>query len=404
MLKNFWYAVEFSDKVTTKPERLTVLGQYLVVYRTPKQGRVVALSDLCVHRGAALSGGTLKDDKIVCPYHGWEYDPDGQCTKIPANLPGRGIPKKARVDSYPVQEKYGFVWVFMGDLPEEERPPMPVWPEFDDLVENGGKFRVVTGEFLWNANYERILENGCDIAHAPFVHAGRFGNPDMPQVPDYEVEHPDEWSAFATVDLHPPKPSGLWGKFGRLVGNDLKKRPPVTTSAGWMLPNMIKLHVRLPIGDMIIYDTNIPIDETHTLVKWVALRTFFTGKWADKDAINRTMRIFYEDAAVVDKVRPELLPFDLGAELHIKSDIIAVEYRRRRQELADKGWLLNEEDFITGDVPRRTATVIPSPARRESPELARAWVHKARGEHPTVAASRLMGGDESGSEANEENK
>ena len=46
MLKNFWYAVEFSDKVTTKPERITVLGQHLVVYRTPKQGRVVALSDL----------------------------------------------------------------------------------------------------------------------------------------------------------------------------------------------------------------------------------------------------------------------------------------------------------------------------------------------------------------------
>jgi phenylpropionate dioxygenase-like ring-hydroxylating dioxygenase large terminal subunit len=395
MLKNFWYAVEFSARVTTKPERLTVLGQYLVVYRTPKQGRVVALSDLCVHRGAALSGGWLNDDKIVCPYHGWEYEPDGQCTKIPANLPGRGIPKKARVDSYPVQEKYGFVWVFMGDLPEEERPPMPVWPEFDDLVENGGRFRTVTGEFLWKANYERILENGCDIAHAPFVHAGRFGNPDMPQVPDYEVEHPDEWSAFATVDLHPPKPSGLWGKFGRLVGNDLKKRPPVTTSAGWMLPNMIKLHVRLPIGDMIIYDTNIPIDETTTLVKWVALRTFFTGTWANKDAINRTMRIFYEDAAVVDKVRPELLPFDLGAELHIKSDIIAVEYRRRRQELADKGWLLSEDDFVTGDVPRRTATVIPSPARRENPELSRAWVHKARGEHPTVAAARLMNSEDS---------
>nr|BFE70288.1 hypothetical protein GCM10020092_035890 [Actinoplanes digitatis] len=143
-------------------------------------------------------------------------------------------------------------------------------------------------------------------------------------------------------------------------GQDLNNRPPVTTSAGWMLPNMIKLHVRLPLGDLIIYDTNIPIDETHTLVKWVALRTFFTGKWADKNAIQRTLKIFYEDAEVVDKVRPELLPFDLGAELHIRSDLIAVQYRRRRQELAEKGWLLSDDDKITGDVPRRTATVIPS--------------------------------------------
>lgn len=310
--------------------------------------------------------------------------------KIPAQ-PDRPVPRKARVDSYPAQERYGFVWVYLGDLPEEERPPIPVWPEFDDLVENGGRFRAVTGEFLWNANYERILENGCDIAHAPFVHAGAFGNPEKPEVPEYELEQPDEWSAFATVDLYPPAPRGIWGRFARMRGQDLNNRPPVTTSAGWMLPNMIKLHVRLPLGDLIIYDTNIPIDETHTLVKWVALRTFFTGKWADKNAIQRTLKIFYEDAEVVDKVRPELLPFDLGAELHIRSDLIAVQYRRRRQELAEKGWLLSDDDKITGDVPRRTATVIPSPARRENPELARAWVHKARGEHPTVAAAELMG-------------
>ncbi|MET8150621.1 Rieske 2Fe-2S domain-containing protein [Actinoplanes sp. NPDC049668] len=389
MLKNFWYAVEFADRVTTKPARVTVLGQHLALYRTPS-GKVVALSDLCVHRGAALSGGWLKDDCIVCPYHGWEYQSDGQCVKIPAQ-PERPVPRKARVDSYPAQERYGFVWVYLGDLPEEERPPMPVWPEFDDLVENGGRFRAVTGEFLWNANYERILENGCDIAHAPFVHAGAFGNPEKPEVPEYELEQPDEWSAFATVDLYPPAPRGIWGRFARLRGQDLNNRPPVTTSAGWMLPNMIKLHVRLPLGDLIIYDTNIPIDETHTLVKWVALRTFFTGKWADKNAIQRTLKIFYEDAEVVDKVRPELLPFDLGAELHIRSDLIAVQYRRRRQELAEKGWLLTDGDRITGDVPRRTATVIPSPARRENPELARAWVHKARGEHPSVAAAELMG-------------
>ena len=148
---------------------------------------------------------------------------------------------------------------------------------------------------------------------------------------------------------------------------------------------MIKLHVRLPLGNLIIYDTNIPIDETTTLVKWVALRDFFTGNWADKNAVQRVAKIFGQDAPVVDKVRPELLPFDLGAELHVKSDLIAVHYRRRRQELAEQGWLLGDEDTIMGDVPRREATVIPSPARRENPELARAWVHKAKGEHPTVA-------------------
>lgn len=389
MLKNFWYAVEFSDRVTTKPARITVLGQYLALYRTPR-GRVVALSDLCVHRGAALSGGSTAGENIVCPYHGWEFEPGGACTKIPANQPGRSIPNKARVDSYPVQERYGFVWVFMGDLPEAERPPIPVWPEFDNLVENGGKYRAVTGEFLWKANYERILENGCDIAHAPFVHGSVFGNREKPEVPEYEVEVPDEWSAYATVSLHPPRSKGIWSLVNR-NNADLANRPPVVTSAGWMLPNMIKLHVRLPIGELIIYDTNIPIDETTTLVKWVALRTFFTGAWANRNAVQRVLRIFYQDAEVVNNVRPELLPFDLGAELHVKSDLIAVHYRRRRQELAEQGWMLSDTDRVTGDVPRREATVIPSPARRENPELARAWVHKAKGDHPTVAESQRIG-------------
>ncbi|MDX6744378.1 aromatic ring-hydroxylating dioxygenase subunit alpha [Actinocorallia sp. A-T 12471] len=389
MLKNFWYAVEFSDQVTSKPKKITCLGQDFVLYRTSK-GQVVCLSDLCAHRGAALSGGWTKDDCVVCPYHGWEFEPDGKCVKIPANLEGRGIPRKARVDSYPTEERYGFVWAFMGDLPEEERPPIPVWPEFDDLKKNGGKWKPVYGDYLWNSNYERILENGCDISHTPFVHQGAFGNPERPEVEEYEVQMPDEWSAFATVRLYPPKPKGLWGK---ITGGskDLKDRPPVETSAGWMLPNMIKLHVRLPMGNIIIYDSNVPISETQTLVKFVALRDFFTADWADANALKRIYRIFAQDAPVVDGTRPELLPADLAAELHVKSDLIAVHYRRRRQELADKGWMLGDEDRIVGDVPRREATVIPSPARKNNPALARAWVHKARGEHPRVDDSIIAG-------------
>lgn len=377
MLKNFWYAVEFASRVTAKPVRATVLGQHLALYRTP-EGRPVALSDLCVHRGAALSGGAVKRDCIVCPYHGWEYAPDGGCVNIPANPPGRAIPRKARVDSYPACERYGFIWVFLGDLPETERPPMPELPELEDLIENGGRFRAISGEFLWRANYERILENGTDIAHGPFVHAGAFGDPDRPETPDYKIERPDEWSAFATVDLHPPAPKGLWGALWRWR-TGLKERPPVRTTTGWILPNIVKLRIELPIGELVSYASNIPIDETTTLTKFMSLRTFFTGKWANKNALARSLKIYRQDQAVMEKVRPELLPFDLSAELNVRSDAMGLAYRRRRQELADKGWLLSDADKVSGESPKRTATVIPSPARRENPELARAWVHEARG-------------------------
>jgi len=366
MLKNFWYAIAFTEEITETPSKHMVLGQQLVLFRQKRSGKVVAMSDLCVHRGGALSGG-WQDEKgcIVCPYHGWEYDAEGKAVRIPANQPGRPIPKKARVDSYPVEERYHFVWVFLGDLPEEERPPIPNWDEhFDDP-----SLKAVHGEFLWKANYERVLENGVDIAHTPWVHGGAFGNRDKPEVDEYEpVVTP--WSAEATVRLNPPARNvrGLWKWIYR------KEPQDVITSTAWYMPMLIRLHVRLPLGDMIIYDTNIPIDEETTLTKFVAFRSFFTGKWADKDALRRTYRIFEQDKDVVEAQRPELLPHDISGELHMRSDAMSVAYRRRRQELLDMGWGI-EADRVVGSGPRTEATVIPSPARREG-EYSRAWVMK----------------------------
>ena len=130
------------------------------------------------------------------------------------------------------------------------------------------------------------------------------------------------------------------------------------------------------MGELKIFDVNIPIDEETTLVKFVALRTFFKGKWADRDARRRVFKVLYEDQAIVDTVRPELLPFDLSDELHVKSDYNAVLYRRRRQELIEMGWGV-EGNTIVGEGPARVEQrVIPSPIRKEVPELASAWNFK----------------------------
>ena len=367
MIKNMWYALEFSHEITATPKQAVCLGQKLVLYRTPR-GKVVCMSDLCVHRGAQLSQGTTKGDCIVCPYHGWEYEPDGACTRIPAH-PEKTIPRKARVDSYPVEERYGFVWVFLGDLPAEERPPIPEWPEFEDP-----RFRPVYGTFEWPANFARIVENGIDPSHAPFVHGGVFGNPEQPEVPDFEITE-TPWMAKTQFALPAQKPRGLWSKVSS-GKKDLKSRPPVIVESAWYLPNLIKLDVHLPLGRLVIYDTNIPVSETQTRVLWVALRNFFPQKVFDRDTRRRVMRIFVEDEAVVSKIRPELLPFDLSAELHVRSDALAIAYRRRLFELMDQGWGI-DSDHVMGDQPTREAVVIPSPARREIPELRRAWVLKS---------------------------
>lgn len=363
MLKNFWYALCLSTEVTDKPIRVTALGNELVIYRTA-DGTPSVMSDLCVHRGGALSDGWTKGNCIVCPYHGWEYDKDGACVTIPANLPGRAIPAKARVDQYPTVEKYGFIFAFLGDLPEEERPPLVDIPEFTNP-----DYRAIWGEYWWDVHYTRAVENGMDIAHAPFVHAGSFGNKDEPEVEEYEVEKFD-WGGDATVHLNPPPAKGIW-KF--LRGG--KERPRVKTTGGYRMPNITRLNVRLPIGEFLLYTFHLPVAENKTRSIWIMLRTFFKQPLFDGDSVNRVIKIFNEDRRTVLEQRPELLPYDLSAELHVRSDRIQVDFRKKRNHYLDQGWGIDTH-LIQSEYANVKAVVIPSPARREIPELKKAWVMK----------------------------
>ena len=107
-----------------------MLGLDFVLFRL--ENRFVCFPDICCHRGGTLSDGKLSGDCLACPYHGWQFNASGQCVHIPALGADARPPKRARVDSYPTAEKYGWVWVFLGDLPESERPPIPdLLPEFD---------------------------------------------------------------------------------------------------------------------------------------------------------------------------------------------------------------------------------------------------------------------------------
>lgn len=360
MLKNFWYAVAWDNEVTDTPTKIRVLGQDLALYRTP-DGVAHCVSDLCIHRGGSLGNGWVEDGCIVCPYHGWQFNSDGECTKIPASPGGGPVPKKARVDAYPTREKYGWVWVFLGDLPEEERPPMPVFPEMEDPA-----WRVVRGTYDWEANYERVVENGTDVAHTAFVHS--FGNAEKPEVTKQEITLED-WGCHMDVELYPQASTGLWKRFFK--GDDRM----VKVRSSWWMPSIVRIHISNPLGEIIIYDTNIPVDANHTRTLWLGLRNFFTGSWADRDAKRRIEAIFEQDHKVVSEQRPELLPWDMDAELHHKSDRPAVEYRKLRKRLIDQGWGIDAHRLKTNQ-PRGEMTVIPSPARRENPELAHAWVTK----------------------------
>ena len=336
-INNHWYAVEFGHRVAWKPLLVRIHGHGDIVLWRSRNRAVNAQSDACAHRGCSLASGAVVDNCLQCPYHGWRYAPNGVCVKIPANSRGVPIPKNARIHVYPCLERYGFIWVFLGDLPTGQRPPIPRLDGLEPHREARAKgYKPIFGDFNWKASYERVLENALDISHAPFVHSGSFGNPDHPEIQDFDLDVTRRdghvVSVTASVDLEPSPPSGLW----RLISR--RERPRVRTTVGFYPPNTSMLIVRLPLGELRLFSAAVPITEHTTVSKFCTLRTFFTGSWADGDARRRTRKIFLEDQPIVESLRPGQLPSDPSAELHVQSDAIQLAYRRWRQEQLLKGW------------------------------------------------------------------
>ncbi len=352
MIINQWYVAEDVANITDKPRRVKLLGFDFVLFRNEK-GEIACLSDVCVHRGASLGAGRTTKGCVECPYHGWTFNGEGNVTRIPSLPEETKIPGRARVDSYPVKERYGWVWVFLGDLPEEERPPLPDFPEYDD-PEN---YRCIRGEWMWKADYVRVVENGLDFAHAPFVHP-TFGDRDRAEIHDFEIEQ-DEWSARARVTYIPPLPRGIW-KFVRKERNPVQARPGYHCSGSTM-----RLDVWLtPTWRMVIFDVNTPVDENTTLTRWIMARTFFRSPMWDNDSRKRVLNIFQQDTVIVEEICPELVPIDLREEFSVKSDGLMNSFRFKRRELVERGWALDLKALQ--EMEGRRAVVIPSPARRET--------------------------------------
>jgi len=160
---NHWYPVSWADQI--KPEtvqKVVVWQQAIAVYRD-SAGQLHALEDACPHKGVELHRGEVQGQSLVCPYHGWQFDPEGKCVNIPYFPKHQKLPC-ALARPYPVQERYGIVWVFPGDPPLSTTTPLPEVPEFNDP-----DFIPVpiTGDF--RAHFSICNENTLDVFHG-FLH------------------------------------------------------------------------------------------------------------------------------------------------------------------------------------------------------------------------------------------
>lgn len=178
-LRRYWQPVANSSALTSDvPHRTKLLGEDLIVFRDG-QGRAGVVFERCAHRGSSLFYGRIEDDGIRCCYHGWKFDVQGHCLEQ-ACEPGLGKRREAaRQPWYPVEERYGLVFVYMG--PPDRKPALPRYEFFEDLEEGEVLYNEppipgmnVTGP-ITECNWLQSYENAVDPVHAPWLHYTHSG-------------------------------------------------------------------------------------------------------------------------------------------------------------------------------------------------------------------------------------
>ena len=166
-LRNYWYVAATDTEVERKPLGRIILGEPIVFYRL-EDGTPVALEDRCAHRHLPLSMGKLVGDTLQCHYHGLRYDKTGTCVRVPGQ---DMIPRSARVRSYPVVERYHWLWIWMGDPALADPAKITDYHWLDDP--NWG----AKGQYLHvKCNWQLVVDNLLDLTHLAFVHETTIGN------------------------------------------------------------------------------------------------------------------------------------------------------------------------------------------------------------------------------------
>jgi len=166
-VRNLWYVVAWSHEVPAdKPRAVRVVGEPLVLYRRAN-GSVVALEDRCSHRQAPLSLGRVEGDDLRCMYHGLKFGCDGACKEVPGTTT---IPPRANVRAFPTVERSSWIWVWPGDPAKADPKQVPEAFGLDN-----SEWAMRAGGIDYDADYQLLNDNLCDLSHLDFVHEKTLG-------------------------------------------------------------------------------------------------------------------------------------------------------------------------------------------------------------------------------------
>jgi phthalate 4,5-dioxygenase len=167
LFRRYWLPALLAEELPENdcpPVRIKLLSERLLAVRD-SEGRYGLIDEFCAHRGVSLWFGRNEEGGIRCPYHGWKYDVQGKCLEVPSEPVESGFCSKIKLTSYPLIEKGGILWTYMG--PPEDQPPEPAW-EFISVPAN----QTFSSKRLQENNWLQALEGGIDSAHVSFLHRG----------------------------------------------------------------------------------------------------------------------------------------------------------------------------------------------------------------------------------------
>jgi len=330
-LKNTWYVAAWSKDIGRTLTAETFLGENVVLYRR-EDGAPVALEDACPHRKLPLSNGNLKGDHVECGYHGLTFDCAGTCVAAPTQ--SQNIPRRAVVKSYPVVDRYRFLWIWMGD--PELADPDKIFPieNFDDPTwgKTDGGVLDIDCHYLW------VCDNLLDPSHVAWVHVTSFAGAGTDDEP-LKVEKTHRGVVVSRwIEKKPPSPYyanlvRFEGDCDRLqhyemclpaIGLNMSVYTPVGTG-GYDKPHTEETYVNIS------YNFMTPIDEDRTRYFWFQHRNTDPDNEEVSTFMNKGARMaFEEDREVLEKVHvgmkhAKTRNIDLGLDAGAKQFRIMVD-------------------------------------------------------------------------------
>jgi vanillate O-demethylase monooxygenase subunit len=331
---NAWYCAGWSKDIGHALTRETICERDIVLWRRA-DGTIAALEDMCPHRFLPLSEGKLVGDAVQCGYHGMTFDGAGRCVRVPGQST---IPERAHVRAYPVEERHGVVWVWMGDPALADPEKIFDLPQLHDPA-----WALHHGDALHlKANYMAVAENLCDPMHVAFVHPTTLGNAAAEDVP---VETRREGDVITTWRwIRDAEPIGFFKRFGNFAGNVDRwhyyhlHAPNVAAIDFGSADASLNLPEEERDRGVRIFAMHLltPVDETTTIDRWMHARNAATDVEGVEDQMDAMFRVaFAEDKTILEALNRQEARAGDRPQIDIASDAGAKLYRRTVQKMLE---------------------------------------------------------------------